>query len=153
MFHFLFYQSRRSKRTSGKKRKHPFDFEEYKKYRDAAQLCAEQPVGYSIINQYYSGIIDLHQFQVDNGANNVTKQMLWSNRVTLLLNNVKKRKKTLAKQNFEEKLTSEFAPYTTAGEVLRIEYALFEHNKTSTIYSVSSLRDRFCMLMTMRGVL
>ena len=70
---------------------------------------AQQPCGYSVLNQYSSAVLDLHAMQRDNGCNNVPKDELMSDRVKHLLNNVKKRKLMVAKINFEEKLTVENA--------------------------------------------
>ena len=64
--------------------------------------------------------------QRDNECNYVPKDELMSDCVKHLLNNVKKQKLTLAKINFEEKLTPEFALYTTVKEVPRIEEYLFQ---------------------------
>jgi hypothetical protein len=86
---------------------------------------AQKPCGYSLLNQYCSAILDLHAMQRDNGCNNVLKDELMSDCIKHLLNNVKKRKLMVAKISFEEKLTAEFALYTTVKEVPRIEEYLF----------------------------
>ena len=85
----------------------------------------KKPCGYSLLNQYHSATVDLHAMQRDNGCNNVPKDELMSDCIKRLLNNVKKRKLMVAKINFEEKLTAEFALYTTVKEVPRIEEYLF----------------------------
>ena len=58
-----------------------------------------------------------------------------------LLNNVKKWK-LVAKINFEEKLTAEFALYTTVKEMPKIEEYLFKKNSFSTVYGMATLQDR-----------
>ena len=79
-----------------------------------------------------SAILDLHQQQVDNGCNNITKEQLRSNRVKKLLANVKIRKTVIAKENFEERLIGEFAPYTSVSEIPRLEFGLFSCNSNSS---------------------
>ena len=76
-----------------------------------------------------------------------------SERVRRLLDQVKKRKVPIQRKNFEEKLTAEFAPYTNANEVPRLEKFLFDKNAQSNIFSIASLRDRYCLLMTTNGIL
>ena len=159
LFDFLYYQSRRPQRARGKRKKIDddeklcFNSEEYNFYKNNPASIAEVPIGYSSLNHYYSGIIDLHQQQVDHNLNACTKEQLRSNRVLKLLNNVKKRKKALAEKNFEEKLNSEFAPYVSVSSIPQIEAALFERYSMATVKCISSLRDRFCFLMTFSGIL
>ena len=114
---------------------------------------AIKPCGYSVLNQYRSAILELHAIQRDNGCNNISKEALMSDRVKRLLNNVKQQKIRISKQNFDEKLTSEFAPYTTVNSVSSIEEFLFEKNSCSKFYGTAALRDRYCLLMTTNGIL
>ena len=151
-FGFLFYQSRRSKRPAGKQVL--FCTIEYNDVMANAEAIATEPrIGWSAMNQYRCSILKIYQGQLDNNANNLTKQHLLSNRVMKLLNNVKMRQKHIAKQNFEEKLTSEFAPYAAVNELPQIESYLFEKNKLKSTYSFASLRDRYCLLMTTQAIL
>jgi hypothetical protein len=173
LFGFLFYQSRRPPRSlKGRKNKKKqttdredeeeqevldgsFNENEYDYYmaQENLHLCASKPIGYSVINHYMCSILDLHQQQVDNGCNNITKAQLRSNRVQKLLANVKIRKVAISKENFEERLTTEFAPYTVANEIPRLENELFERNSHSTILCIASFRDRMCLLQTISGIL
>jgi hypothetical protein len=106
---------------------------------------AQKPCRYSILNHYHSAILDLHAMQRDNGCNIVPMDELMSDRVKRLLNNVKKRKLMVAKINFEEKLTAEFAPYTTVKKVPRIEEYLFKkiHSQQSMVW-LHSKTDIVC---------
>jgi hypothetical protein len=176
LFGFLHYQSRRPVRPRRKKSSYRkksyntptvtdendnpeddgiFNETEYDYYMSPQNinLCASKPVGYSVINHYMCSILDLHQQQVDNGCNNITKEQLRSNRIRKLLANVKVRKTSIAKENFEERLTGEFSPYTSVSEIPRLERGLFERNKTSSLRSLSSLRDRYALLQTISGIL
>jgi hypothetical protein len=97
---------------------------------------AQKPSGYSVLNQYCSAVFDLHAMQKVNECNNVSKDELMSDLVKHPLINVKKWKLMVAKTNFEEKLTTEFAPYTTVKEVPRIEEYLFKkiHPQQSMVW-------------------
>ena len=61
-FGFLFYQSRRPKRSPGK----PviFNGEEYNEYISDPSLIAKNPVGWSCINQYRSAVMLIFQNQI-----------------------------------------------------------------------------------------
>ncbi len=76
-----------------------------------------------------------------------------SNRVKKLLANVKVQKTTIAKENFEERLTGEFSPYTRVNEIPRLEQGLFEKNKNSSLCSLSTLRDQYALLQAISGIL
>jgi hypothetical protein len=161
LFGFLHYQCRRLIRPRCKKSSYRnrsksgsndadkddddglFNEAEYDFYMrpENINLCASKPVGYSVINHYMCSIIDLHQQQVDNGCNNITKEQLSSNRVKKLLSNVKLHKNAIAKENFEERLTGEFSLYTSVNEIPRLENGLFERNSKSLILSLASLRE------------
>ena len=114
---------------------------------------AQKPCGYSVLNQYCSAILDLYATQRDNGCNNVPKKELMSDCIKHLLNNVKKWKLMVAKINFEEKWTAEFALYTTVKEMPKIEEYLFQKNSFSTVYGMATLQDRYCQLMSTNGIL
>ena len=125
-FGFLFYQSRRSVKAKGRPKNVSeipvFNEAEYVEFMKDPTLKADKPCGYSVLNQYRSAILELHAKQRDNGCSNVTKEELMSNRVKRLLNNVKKQKIIVSRKIFGEKLTAEFAPYTTVYEVPRIVF-------------------------------
>jgi len=132
-----------------------FNEAEYDFYMQPENInfCARKPVGYSVINHYMCAILDLHQQQIDNGCNNITKEQLRSNRIRKLLANVKVRKTTIARENFEERLTGEFSPYTSVNEIPRLEQGLFDRSKNSLLRSLPSLRDRYALLQTISGIL
>ena len=130
-----------------------FNEDEYWELMNNPAQKAVKPCGYSVLNQYRSAILELHAIQRDNGCNNISKEALMSDRVKRLLNNVKQQKIRISKQNFDEKLTSEFAPYTTVNSVSSIEEFLFEKNSCSKFYGTAALRDRYCLLMTTNGIL
>ena len=157
-FGFLWYQSRRHQRPRGrpgqcKPVEEQFSKDDYESVISNTDWISDKPIGYSVLNQYRSAILDLHAQQRDGGCNNIPKEVLMSGRVKRLLKTVKMRKTQIAKSNFDEKLTSEFTPYTAAQDIPRLEDFFFQKNSLSSIYSVASLRDRYCLLMTTNGIL
>ena len=152
-FGFMYYQSRRAKKSGGCRKIVKFNTADYDHYMTNTGAISQTPCGYSVLNQYRSSLLKLYQTQIDNGANNATKTMLMSDRIKTLLDNVKKRKITIAKENFEEKITHEFAPYATIAELPRLEEHLFNRHSLSVTFMFSSLRDRFCLLMTTNAIL
>ena len=157
-FGFLWYQSRRHQRPRGrpgqcKPVEEQFSKDDYESVISNTDWISDKPIGYSVLNQYRSAILDLHSQQRDGGCNNIPKEVLMSGRVKRLLKTVKMRKTQIAKSNFDEKLTSEFTPYTAAQDIPRLEDFFFQKNSLSSIYSVASLRDRYCLLMTTNGIL
>ena len=66
---------------------------------------------------------------------------------------MKVRKTTIARENFEERLTGEFSPYTSVNEIPRLEQGLFDRSKNSLLRSLPSLRDRYALLQTISGIL
>ena len=70
-----------------------------------------------------------------------------------MLDNVKKRKNRIAKANFDEKMSHELSPYQTICDLPLLEEHLFNKNATDSVYMFSSLRDRYCLLMTTMSIL
>ena len=157
-FGFLWYQSSRHQQPRGrpgqcKPVEEQFSKDDYESVISNTDWISDKPIGYSVLNQYRSAILDLHAQQWDGGCNNIPKEVLMSGHVKRLLKTVKMRKTQIAKSNFDEKLTSEFTPYTAAQDIPRLEDFFFQKNSLSSIYSVASLRDRYCLLMTTNGIL
>lgn len=124
-----------------------FNKQDFEEYMLNPERQTEKPCGYSSINQYRAAVMKIHQDQVSSGTNNATKQMLLSNRTKLLLLNTQKKAKYITEDDFEEKLTANFAPYQTVGEIPQLAQALLDNNAFNKVYySVSALRDRYCLL-------
>jgi hypothetical protein len=157
VFIFLFYQAHRPSRQKGKRmRDRPiFDLEEFEVVRERARQGYKEPnpVGYEVVNQHLCAILKIHRRQVDLSSNNLTKDQLRSERVQVLLKSVKMRKRRVAKENYAEKIDSEFAPFLLVRSVPLIEEKLFDRNAFAPSYSMASLRDRYCFLMSHCGVL
>ncbi len=118
-----------------------------------AELIAEKVIGHSCMKQYWAAVIDLHTRQWQYGSRTAPKIPLMTPEIKALMDNVKTRKKRIAKKNFEEKLTCEFSPYACVSEVPSIEKVLFDHHGATQVYGISALRDRFCFNMTTSGIL
>jgi hypothetical protein len=137
------------------------DFNRVMDEADKSMLDNQNPnlVGYEVINQSWCAILKLWQHQVDIGANNSNKNMLHSERIQRTLNFCKNRKKRIAKKNYKEKLTAEFAQYDLASQVSKIERFFFHYNSTikcdspSSNLCIASTRDRYMLLQTLFGIL
>ena len=66
---------------------------------------------------------------------------------------VQRRKVTLLKENFEEKLTADCLPFEVLQKLPDIEYQFWQRNSFHKIYYVSSLRDRMFLLFSHAGML
>ena len=98
-----------------------FSKDDYESVISNTDWISDKPIGYSVLNQYLSAILDLHAQQWDGGCHNIPKEVLMSGHVKRLLKTVKMRKTQIAKSNFDENLTSEFTPYTAAQDIPRCE--------------------------------
>jgi Centromere DNA-binding protein complex CBF3 subunit, domain 2 len=120
--------------------------------QDEEEGMKRKYVGFDTVNIYHCAVIKLWEIQSQQGANNLNKEQLRSNRIKLLLRTVKFRKKRLARENYEEKIESSFMPFTLVQEVGPMERLLFRINDDSE-QAIGSLRDRFMLLMTTFGIL
>ncbi|KAI8834181.1 hypothetical protein BJ741DRAFT_565676, partial [Chytriomyces cf. hyalinus JEL632] len=172
LFGFLYYQAHRPQCKRGKKPggsavvfnrdefnsvMHASESSQQSHAPESGQQSVENTItkkaAYEMLNQYYCSILKIWQGQVDMNANNLSKEQLRSQRVKMLLGSVQKRKKREAAANFEEKLDAEFVPYLLVNKIPRIEEELFRRSFHSSKRCLGALRDRFCFLMSNRGIL
>ncbi|KAI2494194.1 Centromere DNA-binding protein complex CBF3 subunit [Fragilaria crotonensis] len=166
LFGYLFYTSRRSVRNRGIKHRNSharssssiqagmFDREEYDRVMDSSYSEMNNLVGFDVLNQTYSGILRLWKRECDLGTNNASKDQLRSQRVMSLMNVVKKRKKRMARRDYQEKVKSVLSPYLMVDKIPMIEAWLWQHNAaSSTYFSLASIRDRFVFLLSTHAIL
>ena len=92
IYNFLFFQSRRGQYKTGRKKNAPtFIGNNYDNLLMNPNWCAEKPLGFDGVNQYKCALIEIHQYEVDKGLTDVTREQLLSRRVAELMNNVKLR--------------------------------------------------------------
>ena len=138
VFAFLFYQSYRKVRKKGLKRS-----SSGKENARGLNLQEEggsklgEVVGFDVVNQYYCSVLKIWRSQTDNNCNNVSKEQLKSERVSRLLNVVKKRKKRVERELYKEKFGEDMMPYSLVNQVPRIEELLWEKNNKVMQHSQS----------------
>ena len=134
-FAFLFYQAHRVKKQTKSQRSctdsgvSRFDHNDYdevtKQIRQSYEKTDDCPMGdvlgFNMVNQYRCAIKRILREQRDNNANTLKNEDIDSERVTRLMENVKKRKDAVARANFKERFDGEFTPYKMISEVNQIE--------------------------------
>ena len=108
---------------------------------------------YDSINQYLCAIKTLMLRQRSANLINLKGDDIMSDRMKLLIKEVKIRRNAVTKALFKERLSEEFAPFKMIGEVPRIEEWLWNYNNSTISFAISSLRDRFHFLMSLGAVL
>ena len=165
MYMFLLYQAHRDKRKRGKTsanrdNQHGFNSSDYDSVMgNLSSFDLNRPgqmIGFQALIQYYSAVLKLLDSQT---FNRLTREQARSARVKQLLsmvsvpNQVKQRKVTLSKRNYEEKIESDIFGYTQVHAIPVVELALFERNAFSHHTCQCALRDRYCFLMSFCGIL
>ena len=105
------------------------------------------------INQYLCAVRTLLSKQRSSNLTVLNADDLMTERMKLLVKEVKTRKNAVTKALFKERLSEEFQPFKMIGEVPRIEEWLWEYNNSTVSFGASSLRDRFHFLMSLGAVL
>ena len=105
------------------------------------------------INQYVCAVKTLILKQRSASLINLKGDDIMTDRMKLLIKEVKTRRNAVTKALFKERLSEEFQPFKMIGEIPRIEEWLWNYNNTTISYATSSLRDRFHFLMTLGAVL
>ena len=78
---------------------------------------------------------------------------IMTDRMKLLIKEVKTRKNAVTKALFKEQITEEYQPFKMIGEVPKIEEWLWNNANCTASFGASSLRNRFQFLATLCGVL
>lgn len=132
-----------------------FDEEMFDKIMDKnIAYYSTEPISYSMFNGYYCALINLHEHQRDVlKINSYLKEELRSSRVKALQEEVRSRRQEVNKNNYREKFDREFLPYQISQKVPDIAEVLWNRNSSCKKYYMSSLRDRFCFLMTHSGII
>jgi hypothetical protein len=171
LFLFLFYQSYRSKKKSGGGKRQsdgtrlaqefdPADYDKVWSEFGTPQLAEgatapdpENPLGFSMVNQYKAAVRKLYDEQRIMCANSLLWEQVCTPRVHELMTMVGNRKMRIRRNNFSEKLDQEFTPFTTLTQFPEIEGWLWNHGKDSARSAFSALRNRFGFLQSFAGAL
>jgi len=77
-----------------------FSKDDYESVISNPDWISGKPIGYSVLNQYRSAILDLHAQQRDGGCNNIPKKVFMSGRVKRLMKNSKNEKDANCEKQF-----------------------------------------------------
>jgi hypothetical protein len=112
----------------------------------------EKPVAADTLNTYKTVLFNQWLDQASAGANSLTWELIFTRKCRELVNLVKERKTRIKRKKFDEKVDGEFTPFTSIGQVTKIEQAFWDHGKTVR-ESVPSLRNRYVFLQCYSGLL
>ena len=105
------------------------------------------------INQYLCAVKTLLLKQRSAGLTSLKSDDIMTERMKVLLKEVRTRRNAVVRALFKERISKEFQPFKMIVEVPRIEEWLWEYNNTTISFAASSLRDRFHFLMSLGAVL
>ena len=171
VFPFVFYQAFREQRDPSKRRKKGQPVQFNKEEFDYMQRLFRQngvatdidpndfplplkPVGYEAWKQYRVVIKNLFNEQVSLKQQAQGWEHIWQMSCRDIEKHVKCRRALVRRANFEEKFSSDFAPYSVVERYGDIERVLFNKADVSSVRSqVTALRHRYCLLMLTSGIL
>jgi hypothetical protein len=172
MFRFLFFHSMRNKYDVGGERRHKahgFDGAAYdavwQQYDMSLQALSqnaedpglfkdpENPLGYDQVNTYKAVVRGIHAEQVQNNANNLAYEFVFTHQSKALLKMVKERRARVRRATYQEKLEGDFSPFTSIGQVDKIEQKFWDNGKRSSRAAFCAMRNRSTFLSCYSGVL
>jgi hypothetical protein len=168
-FRFLFYQAFRPlKSRGGKKGDRPrFDIADYKEViaRFDGEPCspsanpmpvqALKPMAWSNFAHYKQVLKKIYKNEVMEKSTSLVWDNIWTQACDDLADQVKTRKAFIKKSTYQEKITSEFAPYTIVERYPEIEHELWNDcvKAVGPRQIVCQLRHRYCAQHTASGIL
>jgi hypothetical protein len=167
IYRFMFYQTfRGQKKRGGKKRKSDvfFDSQDYDSVMDLFQAWwnggqvgdapkPTKPCGKQCFDQYKAILRKTYKRQVACGVCSIPWEHMWTLRLDELSGLVKERKAVAKKDNYEEKMQAEFAPYAAVERFDDIEEELWTRGQYTTRSAGAWLRHRYICLHTTSGIL
>jgi hypothetical protein len=167
VYKFMFYQTFRGVKKRGGKRRISviyFDSIGYESVMDkfdawwkggrvGAAPTADKPCGRQCFDQYKAVLRKIYKRQVAVGVCSIPWEHMWTLRCEELNSLVKERKAQAKKDNYEEKLQAEFAPYTAVDRYDEIEEVLWTRGQYTTRSAGAWLRHRYICLHTTSGIL
>jgi len=170
VYRFMYYQVFREQKVRGGNRvaltqgTH-FDSTDYNKVigtmeqaqRDGNSCypTPQRPIGKGVFDQYKAMFRRVYKYQVAGNYTSLHWDQIWKMGMDTLEEHVKTRKASIAKANYAEKVTSEFAPYGIVEHYGSIERN-FYFDSSSAMNSrcvVTRLRHRYCLLHLTSGIL
>lgn len=181
LFKFLFYHSMRNKYNIGGAKTtghHGFDAADYDRVWQSYQLSVERlrqfslsgenvpddvlkslfkdpekPIGYDQLNTYKAVVRGVWESQVQSHANSLAWDLILTYECKALLKMVKERRARIRRETYQEKLEGDFTPFTSIGQVSKIEQKFWDNGKRSSRAAFPALRNRMTFLNCYSGVL
>ena len=163
-YRFMWYQTFREQKPRGGNRRFIqsntfFDKDDYDRVKNLAVEVAgnpepQRPIGRSVFTQYKDMMRSLYKYQTARRVINMHWDGIWTEKFDDLEKHVKERTPRKKKESYEEKATSEFAPYAVAERYHEIEESLWTSGYGRVRRSThTALRHRFCFLYLTSGLL
>jgi len=172
VYGFMWYQAFREQKKRGGNRKAIkdgilFDYADYLSVVQPTQPTADgrstmaaafptpkKPIGMDQVNLYKSSMKRLHRLQVVDQTNSRPWETVWQLSLDELMKHVKERAPMIRKSTYQEKVSSEFAPYTIVEHYNEIEDLMWNDSDTIGRRSVcTNLRHRYSLLHLTSGIL
>jgi hypothetical protein len=167
IYRFMFYQTFRGQKKRGGKRRISdvfFDSHDYDSVMDNFDTWwrggrvgeapkPTNPCGRQCFDQYKAILRKTYKRQVTQGVCNIPWEHMWTLRCEELSSLVKERKAVAKKDNYEEKMQAEFAPYAAVERYDEIEEELWTRGQYTTRSAGAWLRHRYICLHTTSGIL
>lgn len=177
-FKFLFYHGMRNKYAVGGKgvaTRHGFDGDDYNRVwqqysdpvdtlRQYPQGCPtdvtkklfkdlENPLGVDQLNTYKATIRGIHGSQVEQNANSLAWEFILTRQIKTLFKMVQERKARINRETYQERVESDFAPFTSIDQVNPIEQKFWDDGKKSLRAAFCTMRNRMTFLKCYSGIL
>lgn len=173
VFLFTFYQAFREKKQQGGGRsRNPagfFDHDDYQnvlsRYRsyieafnqgNVSEDCPQpaDPIDFQAMTQYKAAIKWVHEDDKLNGASNLAWEFVWTPSSQALLRHVQRRRASVRKRRYQEKITEDMAPYMMVKKYPKMEEVMWlkgsgHCNRTGFMW----IRTRFILLFTTAAIL
>lgn len=177
LFKFLFYHAMRDKYKVGGRRRgrHGFDGSDYDRvwqsYSSSVVRLRQyggeppddvmnelfkdppKPLGYDQLNTYKSMVRGIWETQIQQNANTLSWDRVFTYESKSLLEMVKTRRGRIRRATYQEKLEGDFTPFTSLGQVAKIETQFWNNGKKSSRAALPTLRNRMTFLNCYNGVL
>jgi hypothetical protein len=111
------------------------------------------PCGIQSLMQYKAAVKGEWEHQVSMNSNNLSWDLIFTQKTKKIFDNVKKRKAAVRRANYSEKVSHEFAPYLAVERYPDMEKHMWGKGDGSQRFAFSWLRNRMCLLFSTSAIL
>ena len=167
VYRFMFYQAMRSHRPRGGKNRVPvvFDKQEFNAVMDHYSKWMSEnsglppptppnPLSERLFAQYKTGLKKIHEQEIARKVTQYTTfNQIWTEPIVMIHKWTKTRLAKKKKENYEEKVDHEFAPYTAIEFYPDLEKTMWGRGTPTNRAASAWLRHRYCFLQTTSGIM